>query len=376
MECRFNKGLVIMEQPLISIVLTTFNSENTILDVLNAIVKQDIPLSDVELIIVDGGSRDQTLKIVRDFLEKYGSLFYGTRLIVHDRNYGVSKARNDGMKASTGKYILILDHDVVLINKSTLANLLKFLSSSPQNVVAIMPLHLTYPEGTLDRWVRLIRENRITRATAITSCALIKREIIDKVGFYDETLGPPFTIAEDTEYYARAKSKGYEALIIGFEKVLHITDEKMWKGEKSAQYFSQHQGRVRERLLGVLKRAFVAVGSIKSSSYRYAYKKYIASLPLLDKLKWYAYSATLMLIALLITILFISSIFSIPHQVTQFIALFSFIACSTLYIDILREYWNPKALHASLTYSAVALVWRMLRSTMLLIPVSVRRSAN
>jgi len=263
-----------------------------------------------------------------------------------------------------------------MINRSTLANLLKFLSNSPQNVAAVIPLHLTYHESVLDRLVRLIREDRVTRASAITSCALIKREVINRIGFYDETLGPPFTIAEDTEYYARAKSRGYEALIIGFEKVLHVTDEKMWKGKKSAQHFSQHQGRVRERLLGVLKRAFAAVSSIKSSSYRYAYKKYVASLPLLDKLKWYAYSATPLLIALLTTILSISSILSIPHQVTQFIALFSFIAYSTLYIDILREYWNPKALHASLAYSAVALVWRMLRSTMLLLPVSVRKSAN
>ncbi|MEM3980718.1 MAG: hypothetical protein QXF79_05640 [Ignisphaera sp.] len=280
------------------------------------------------------------------------------------------------MKASTGRYILILDHDVVMINKSTLANLLKFLSNSPQNVAAVMPLHLTYHESTLDRWVRLIREDRVTRASAITSCALIKREIIHKIGFYDETLGPPFTIAEDTEYYARAKSRGYEALIIGFEKVLHVTDEKMWKGKKRAQHFSQHQVRVRKRLLGFLREAFVAISSIKSSSYRYAYKKYVSSLPLIDKIKWYAYSATLLLMALLITILSISSILSIPHQVIQFIALFSFIACLTLYIDTLREYWNSKALHASLAYSAVSLVWRMLRSIMLLTPASVRRPVN
>ncbi|MEM2767828.1 MAG: glycosyltransferase [Candidatus Bathyarchaeia archaeon] len=365
-----------MGQPLISIVLTTFNSEDTISDVLDAIVKQDMPLSNVELIIVDGGSKDQTLEIVRDFLEKYGSLFNSTKLIVHDRNYGVSKARNDGMKASTGKYILILDHDVVMINRSTLANLLKFLSNSPQNVAAVIPLHLTYHESVLDRWVRLIREDRVTYASAITSCALIKREVIDRIGFYDETLGPPFTIAEDTEYYARVKSRGYEALIIGFEKVLHVTDEKNVERKENVQQFSQHQVRARKRLLDILRKALAAVSSIKSFSYRYAYKKYVASLPLLDKLKWYAYSATLLLMALLITVLSIPSIFSIPHQVIQFIALFSFVACLTLYIDALREYWNPKALHASLAYSAVALAWRMLRSTMFLTPVSVRKPAN
>ncbi|MEM1868479.1 MAG: glycosyltransferase, partial [Thermosphaera sp.] len=60
-----------MGQPLVSIVLTTFNSEDTISDVLHAIVAQDMPLSSVELIIVDGGSKDRTIEIVKDFLEKY-----------------------------------------------------------------------------------------------------------------------------------------------------------------------------------------------------------------------------------------------------------------------------------------------------------------
>ena len=376
MGCGFGEGCIFMGQPLISIVLTTFNSEDTISDVLDAIVKQDMPLSNVELIIVDGGSKDQTLEIVRGFLEKYGSLFNSTKLIVHDRNYGVSKARNDGMKASTGKYILILDHDVIMIDRSTLANLLKFLSNSPQNVAAAIPLHLTYHESVLDRWVRLIREDRVTRASAITSCALIKREVIDRIGFYDETLGPPFTIAEDTEYYARAKSRGYEALIIGFEKVLHVTDEKMWRGKENVQQFSQHQAGTRKRLLGVLRRVFIAVSSIKSPSYRYAYKKYVASLPLLDKLKWYAYSATLMLILLLI-ILRISGVSSILHPVIQIISLPFLMALIILYyIDTLREYWNPKVLHASLAYSLVALIWRILRSIMLLTPVIIRKTTN
>jgi len=364
-----------MGQPLISIVLTTFNSEDIISDVLDAIVKQSTPLSNVELIIIDGGSKDRTIEIIRDFLEKCNSLFHSTKLIIHDRNYGVSKARNDGIKASVGKYVLVLDHDVIM-RESTLANLLRVLEKSPPNVAAVMPLHLTYPESVLDRWVRLIREDRVTRASAITSCALIKRGVIDRIGFYDETMGPPFTMGEDMEYYTRAKSRGYETLIIGFEKVLHITGEKMWREKKDGQKFSQHQVRARKRLLDVLRRAFAAVSSIKSFSYRYAYKKYVASLPLLDKLKWYAYSATLLLMALLITVLSISSISSIHHQFIQPIALISLVACLTLYIDTLRENWNPKALYASLAYSAVALAWRMLRSTMLLTPVSVRKPAN
>ena len=48
--------------PLITIVLTTFNSERAIEKTLKGVIEQDFPLNRVELIIVDGGSKDNTLK--------------------------------------------------------------------------------------------------------------------------------------------------------------------------------------------------------------------------------------------------------------------------------------------------------------------------
>ncbi|MCI4462549.1 MAG: glycosyltransferase family 2 protein, partial [Thermogladius sp.] len=90
------------DAPLISIVLTTYNSESVVEKALKGVVGQDFPLNRVELIIVDGGSKDNTLKMVKEFAERYSKLFYDVRVVVHDRNYGVSKARNDGIKMSRG----------------------------------------------------------------------------------------------------------------------------------------------------------------------------------------------------------------------------------------------------------------------------------
>jgi len=354
-----------MGQPLISIVLTTFNSEDTILDVLDAIIKQDISLSSVELIVVDGGSKDQTLEITRGFLDKYGSLFHSTKLFVHDRNYGLSKARNDGMKVSTGKYILVIDDDIIM-NRSTLSTLLKFLESSPQNVAAVMPLLIRYPESVLDKWRRVINEDKVSPASAVTNCALIRREILEKIGFYDETLGLPFTMGEEIELAARAKSKGYRVLIAGFEKALHV-DDKKWREKKSmATYAESKEERIRW-LLDVLRRFLNAAKSIKNPRYRYAYKRYVASLPLLDKIKWYAY-ATVMLFIMLLFFLRLFTILGILISVTQPLASILIVMCFTLYMDVLRENWNSKAIYISLAYSALALMWRMLRSIMLLIP--------
>jgi glycosyltransferase involved in cell wall biosynthesis len=50
--------------PLISIVLTTYNSEKVVERTLKGIIEQDFPLNRVELIIVDGGSKDNTLNTI------------------------------------------------------------------------------------------------------------------------------------------------------------------------------------------------------------------------------------------------------------------------------------------------------------------------
>jgi glycosyltransferase involved in cell wall biosynthesis len=141
-------------QPEVSIVLTTYNSEKTIPHVLQALVSQDYNLGNAELIIVDDNSRDSTLRILRDFLSQYGNNFSRSELIVHDRNYGVSRARNDGIRASRGRYILILDHDVVM-QKDTLTVLVKYLQSTPRRVAAtqaglrspVCPVGVQYQAG-------------------------------------------------------------------------------------------------------------------------------------------------------------------------------------------------------------------------------------
>ena len=104
-----------LDVPLISIVPTTYNSEEKVIaKTLKGVVEQDFPLNGVELIVVDGGSKDNILKIVKEFVECYSKLFYDVKVVAHDKNYGVSKARNDGIKMSRGRYILVLDHDVIM----------------------------------------------------------------------------------------------------------------------------------------------------------------------------------------------------------------------------------------------------------------------
>ena len=337
-----------MDQPVMSIVLTTHNSEGTIRDVLDSIVKQNFPLKNMELIIVDGGSNDGTVHIIEEFIKECGDNFCQVKFVIHDKNYGVSKARNDGIKLCTGKYMLILDHDVVL-SQDTLASLLGYLENAPQKVVAATPLHHTQNGGLLTKWTESIMSNRLVKVEAITSCALVKRWIIDEIGYYDETLGPPFTVYEDIEYGVRALSKGYEIHLLGWLKVKHKTHEA-----------SDSRGRRFVIPSSIIAKFASILRSLSNPNYGYALRKYLTSAPLTYKIRWRLYSAAIPMLATAVLAALAFTAFS-PLIISIFVIF-------TLYLDVLRQYWNPRVLHISLLYSAVALAWRIARSTMLLIP--------
>jgi len=329
-------------QPEVSIVLTTYNSEKTIPHVLQALVSQDYNLGKAELIIVDGNSRDSTVRILRDFLSQYGNKFSRSELILHDRNYGVSRARNDGIRASRGRYILILDHDVVM-QKDTLTVLVKHLQSAPRRVAAVVPLHKPPCGSRLALWEYRIRRGRITKINAITSCALVRREVVEEIGLYDETLGPPFTIYEDIEYGARALAKGYEIHVLGTHEVIHNTcNDAPQAGERSSQ----------PNYLKPLR-------ALRDPRYRYALRRYLSSAPLGERARWYLYTSLVSTSApALLATPFLGAVAFMPWL----------LVAAGAYIDVVRQYWNIRTPHISLAYSLVSYVWRLMRSTMLLIP--------
>lgn len=86
----------------ISIITTTYNSEATIKDTLESVNAQTYP--DIEHIIVDGASKDNTL----DLVKKYGKR---VSLIISEPDKGIYDAMNKGIKAATGNVIGILNSD-------------------------------------------------------------------------------------------------------------------------------------------------------------------------------------------------------------------------------------------------------------------------
>lgn len=89
-------------QPLLSIIIPTYNCSHYIKRVLNSILKQDF--DNYEVIIIDDGSTDNT----KELLNQYKS---SKIKVVYKTNSGVSDSRNKGISIAKGEYILFLDAD-------------------------------------------------------------------------------------------------------------------------------------------------------------------------------------------------------------------------------------------------------------------------
>lgn len=104
-------------QPLISIVIPTKNSANTLDKCLRSIVTQTY--HNIELVIVDSKSTDRTIEIAREYSAK-----------IIETQWGLLGARFLGFKASKGDYILYLDSDQILAYSNVLQCSLSMFSNN------------------------------------------------------------------------------------------------------------------------------------------------------------------------------------------------------------------------------------------------------
>lgn len=93
-----------MKSPLMSVVIPVYNAEKFIRKPLEHLIHQTYP--NIEIIIVDDGSTDGCINIIKDYMKRDKRI-----KLIQQKNAGVSVASNTGIKAATGEYICIHDHD-------------------------------------------------------------------------------------------------------------------------------------------------------------------------------------------------------------------------------------------------------------------------
>lgn len=109
---------------LVSIIIPVYNQENMIRPVIDSIFKSSY--KNLEVIAINDGSTDDTIKILNDLSIKYKKLN-----IIHKKNGGKRKAVGDGFKASHGQYIVFIDSDSI-ITEFTVEEMMKIFKGDPK----------------------------------------------------------------------------------------------------------------------------------------------------------------------------------------------------------------------------------------------------
>lgn len=117
--------------PLISIAVTTYNSVETVVETLESVRAQTYP--NIELIISDDCSTDDTIEVCRMWVEKNRERFVRTELITVEKNTGVSKNCSRALSACRGEWVQIVSGDDMLMSDS-ITDCVEYVGQHPDTV--------------------------------------------------------------------------------------------------------------------------------------------------------------------------------------------------------------------------------------------------
>jgi GT2 family glycosyltransferase len=270
----------------LSIIIVNWNAKDLLLRCLEA-VNRNLGTIQSEVIVVDNGSTDGSVEAACE-------RFPHTRFLENQTNIGFSRANNQAIEASGGRYYLLLNTDTFL-HTGALETMLRFMDANPDTGAAGCRLY--YEDGSLQRsctsfptlatelwqalWLdRLFPKSRVFGKywmtywdfndsreveSIIGACMLLRREAIAEVGLLDESY---FMYSEETDLCYRLKEKGWKVRFIPQASATHIwggtskriqeetTFLRLYKSR--TQFFRKHYGSA----ITLLYKAVLILGSV------------------------------------------------------------------------------------------------------------------
>ncbi len=223
-----------------------------------------------EIIVVDNASSDGSAAMVRQH-------FPQVRLIANDSNLGFAHGNNQGIAASQGCYVLLLNPDTEVVGEAV-ATLLTFLDAHPD--VGVMGPQLRYPDGSIQpsrrrfptlatafvestvlqplfagssllrRYYVADRPDDVTQDVdwLVGACLLVRREAIVQAGPLDEGF---FMYSEELDWCRRLKQAGWRIVYLPAAQVIHYEGKSSEPNlavrdirfhSSKVRYFRQHHG--------------------------------------------------------------------------------------------------------------------------------------
>lgn len=256
----------------LSIIIVSWNVKELLRNCLKSIYAQTKTVS-FEVSVVDNASSDGSVEMVEEE-------FPQVKLIKNNENLGFAKANNQGIRQSTGKYILLLNPDTIVVDDA-LANMVLFMDER-RDVGAVGPRILTpdnsvqltcgrhFPTPLTELWdftklSYLFPRSRIfgrslmsfwlhndTREVDLLSgaCMMVRREVIEQIGLMDEHF---FLFAEEADWCYRIRRNGWKIYFDADAEVIHFWGQSVklslantaLESRKSTYlFFMKHYGRL------------------------------------------------------------------------------------------------------------------------------------
>lgn len=262
----------------IDVVYCVYNALDDVKICLESVVKHR-KSPNLNLIIVDDGSDTPTADFLKDFQTKYSKW---VKLLRNESASGYTKAANTGLKASTGELVILLNSDTIVtdgwsekmadaVYSTPGAGIVGPLSSAASH--QSIPNHIGGPTQTatneLPDWLTADDVNKHCEEWSIAGfyprvplvhgfCFGVAREVIDKVGFFDEDSFPN-GYGEENDYCFRATDAGF-GLVLATNTYIFHAKSKSYADDRRIKLMKQGNAKLRElRGKGRIERAIKSV---------------------------------------------------------------------------------------------------------------------
>ncbi|MFH1288582.1 MAG: glycosyltransferase family 2 protein [bacterium] len=245
----------------LTISIVNWNTKELLQNCLNSIF-QNYTGSDFEVIVIDNNSNDGSFEM----LERY---FPQVKKIKNKENQGFGKANNQGMAISKGRYILVLNPDIV-IRKESIEKMLDFLDNNkdagavgaklinPDGTIQMKGFYRKFPSLPQILLFKTVLHRIFIHFSGITSryweyqdtnsphevdqipgaCILVKREVLEKIGGFDEEY---FIWYEDVDWCFRMKKTGWKLYYLPDAEITHFGGQSFLSinsGEKIILFYT------------------------------------------------------------------------------------------------------------------------------------------
>lgn len=237
----------IFEEPLVSVIVLSYNSEKYINSSFDSILAQTY--QNVELILSDDMSTDSSISVAQAWMDKNGKRFVNCKTVSSDVNTGVVGTCNRGLASATGKYIkIIASDDIILPNyllemvdamESKDADIAfcyeyvwyesdtKYINTEYMSLLEVRPSSTSFFDLSHDKqYERLLRSCSLPAPTAMISRAFAK-----KIGGFNEK----YMSMEDYPFWLKAAQNNAKFIFVPCYEVLYRKTEGSvsWRNNKT-----------------------------------------------------------------------------------------------------------------------------------------------